>query len=71
MFSCLERCLDSLSRPERQLILEYYLGEKRVKIDRRSELATRLGITMNALSIRACRIRHKLEACVRECFGKA
>jgi hypothetical protein len=30
-------------------------------------LAERLGITMNALGIRACRIREALEACVQAC----
>jgi hypothetical protein len=55
-------------QPEnRELILDYYRGEQRAKIERRSELATRLGLTMNALGIRACRIRSKLETCVRTC----
>jgi DNA-directed RNA polymerase specialized sigma24 family protein len=70
MFGCLEKCLAELSANERELILEYYQGEKRAKIERRSELTTRLGITMNALSIRACRIRNKLEACVKKCSGQ-
>ena len=30
-------------------------------------MASRLGITMNALGIRACRIRGALEACVEAC----
>ena len=38
-----------------------------VKIGNRRALADSLGITINALSIRACRIRDKLEACVKEC----
>jgi len=37
------------------------------KIERRRELATRLGITMNALGIRAFRIRDGLMACVESC----
>jgi hypothetical protein len=40
-----------------------------VKIALRRKLAARLGVTMNALSIRACRIRDRLEACVRACSG--
>jgi DNA-directed RNA polymerase specialized sigma24 family protein len=67
MFDCLERCLSKLPPGDRELILEYYRGEQRVKIERRSALAAHLGVTMNALSIRACRIRNKLEACVRAC----
>jgi hypothetical protein len=31
-------------------------------------MAVEMGITVNALSIRACRIRDKLEACVRKCL---
>ena len=60
----LERCLEQLKPDDRALILEYYRGEQRIKIERRRKLAARLGMTANALSIRACRIRDKLEACV-------
>jgi DNA-directed RNA polymerase specialized sigma24 family protein len=67
LFDCLERCLSKMQPENRELILDYYRGEQRAKIERRSELATRLGLTMNALSIRACRIRSKLETCVRTC----
>ena len=67
MYDCLERCLGKLSPGDRELILEYYQGEQRAKIERRSELAARLGVTINALSIRACRIRNKLEECVKAC----
>ena len=61
----LERCLENLSSADRDLIFEYYRGEERVKIDNRQSLAARLGLTMNALSIRAWRIRQRLENCVR------
>jgi DNA-directed RNA polymerase specialized sigma24 family protein len=67
LFDCLERCLSKMQPENRELILDYYRGEQRAKIERRSELATRLGLTMNALGIRACRIRSKLETCVRTC----
>lgn len=64
---CLEECLTKLSANDRELILDYYRGEKRAKIEHRSQMATHLGLTMNALSIRACRIRTRLEACVKAC----
>jgi DNA-directed RNA polymerase specialized sigma24 family protein len=64
---CLERCLQRLKPPQRDLIVEYYRDSRRQKIERRRSLAKRLGITMNALGIRACRIRDTLEACVRAC----
>ncbi len=67
LFDCLERCLGKLQADDRSLIVEYYRGEQRAKIVRRAELAARLGLTMNALSIRACRIRSKLEVCVSTC----
>lgn len=67
---CLEECLNKLEGKERELILEYYQGEKRTKIERRARLAASLGLSLNALSIRACRIRNKLEDCVRKCCDK-
>jgi len=67
LFTCLEQCLSKLRTQERELILEYYQGIQREKIERRSQMAAQRGLTMNALSIRACRIRTKLEACVKAC----
>ena len=69
LLSYLEQCLSKLEKNDRELILEYYRGERSAKIERRRTLAQRLGITMNALSIRACRIRDRLEVCVRGCSG--
>lgn len=67
MLSCLDRCLHKLSAADSELILEYYQGEKHEKIQRRRELGVRLGLSANALSIRACRIRTKVEQCVKHC----
>lgn len=67
LLNCLERCTSKLASAHRDLITKYYIGKERLKIENRRALAQTLGITMNALSIRACRIRDKLEACVREC----
>jgi DNA-directed RNA polymerase specialized sigma24 family protein len=67
---CLERCTQKLDPETRELIFQYYSGEQRIKIENRRSLASRLGISMNALSIRACRIREKLESCVRECMSR-
>ena len=61
---CLERCLQKLKPDQRELIVEYYRDAARERIDRRRALAERLGISMNALAVRACRIRDTLEACV-------
>lgn len=67
---CLDDCLKTLSSPDRELIVEYYRGHQRSKIERRAALATRLGLTSNALSIRACRVRQKLEGCIQTCLKK-
>jgi DNA-directed RNA polymerase specialized sigma24 family protein len=69
MLNCLEQCTGKLEPLSRELITRYYVGKERVKIENRRALAEELGISANALSIRACRIRDKLEACVRRCVG--
>ncbi|HEV7743486.1 MAG TPA: hypothetical protein VGO56_00700 [Pyrinomonadaceae bacterium] len=67
LLECLDRCSAKLEASQRELIFGYYSGEQRVKIENRRSLAQTLKITVNALSIRACRIRDRLEHCVREC----
>jgi DNA-directed RNA polymerase specialized sigma24 family protein len=65
--ACLERCLDTLKPDQRDLIVDYHRDARREKIARRRGLAERFGISMNALAIRACRIRDALESCVQGC----
>ena len=65
--ACLDRCLQELKPEQRELVVEYYRDAGRQKIDRRRDIAKRLGISMNALGIRACRIRSALEVCVEAC----
>ncbi len=60
----LDRCLQKLNPDQRELIVEYYRDAGREKIERRRNLASRLGISMNALGIRAYRIRDALMSCV-------
>jgi hypothetical protein len=67
---CLEECLRQLSIDDQKMIVDYYQGEQRSKIERRNQMARALGITMNALTIRACRLRAKLESCVRKCCSE-
>jgi RNA polymerase sigma factor (sigma-70 family) len=62
----LQRCIQNLASQDRELIVGYYQGEHRIKIENRRSLASKLGISINALSIRACRIRDKLESCMRK-----
>ena len=54
----------------REIILGYYFGEERIKIENRRKLATKFNLSVNALSIRACRIREKLKICVEKCVEK-
>jgi len=67
---CLGRCIDALDGDSRELILGYYTGEQRVKIDARRALAQKHHISVNALSIRACRIRGRLGSCIRRCMSE-
>ncbi|HEX4950911.1 MAG TPA: hypothetical protein VFZ34_29890 [Blastocatellia bacterium] len=66
--SCLEKCSAQLPAEERVLIVRYYSGEQRVKLDNRKALAAERGMTANALNIKACRVRDKLRRCVTECL---
>jgi DNA-directed RNA polymerase specialized sigma24 family protein len=65
---CLDRCLASLDQEDERLIREYYRYDPGAKIDRRKELAAELGLGMNALRIKACRIRQRLQGCVARCL---
>jgi RNA polymerase sigma factor (sigma-70 family) len=69
MLECLEDCAEKLDPANKKLIFQYYVGQEGVKIENRRALAKALGITPNALSIRACRIREQLELCVQERIG--
>lgn len=70
-YECLERCMQKLTPDNRQLVLQYYQEEKRAKIDHRRQLAEQLGIALNALRIRAHRIRASLQECVQTCLREA
>ena len=68
---CLEQCVGSLSPNDRELIVDYYQGESGIKIKNRKLLAERLSIPLNALRIRALRIRERLEECLENCLESA
>ena len=63
-FVCLDDCLNELREEERELIVEYYGGASRQGAGHRQRMADRMGITKNALCIRATRIRETLTNCV-------
>ncbi len=69
----LRKCLAEISANEsdRRLIIGYYSaadGEKN-KIQRKN-LAEKLGLTMNTLKVKACRLRERLERCINECAAE-
>jgi DNA-directed RNA polymerase specialized sigma24 family protein len=64
---CLLECLQRLSPDNRELILQYYHGEKAAKIDSRKKLSERLGIPVTTLRMRALRLREDLQRCVENC----
>lgn len=65
---CLRECLNHLSPDNRELIIQYYQGEKGDKIQNRKRLVDLLGIPVNTLRMRALRLRDKLQVCVEECL---
>jgi len=68
---CFELCLGSMVDESRALILDYYREERSRKIELRKQLAAKMGIPLNALRIRAHRIRLQLEKCVETCMKRS
>lgn len=58
--ACLQRCLAELSPHDRDLIVTYYVGAGRARIEGRAQLAATLGLSDNALRHRAQRLRERL-----------
>jgi DNA-directed RNA polymerase specialized sigma24 family protein len=68
--ACLESCSSELPAEDRELIQKYYCQTGREKIDNRKEMAKKLGIGLNALRIRAHRIRIVLRRCIEHCLSQ-
>lgn len=68
---CFDTCLAKLPADKRELIVRYYQGNKRMKINNRQQLAERLGMPISRLRIQAHRIRERLEACMHDCLSRA
>jgi len=67
-YECLELCIQGLTPTNREMLLQYYQENKQAKIDHRKKLARKLGIELNALRIRAYRIRATLQQCMDKCL---
>jgi DNA-directed RNA polymerase specialized sigma24 family protein len=66
---CLQKCLEQLSSDNRELIIQYYQGDRGEKIENRRKLGERLGVAINTLRMRAQRLRERLQSCVEECVN--
>jgi DNA-directed RNA polymerase specialized sigma24 family protein len=67
---CFEACLSRLPAESRDFIIAYYKEERGAKIEQRKRQAEELGVTANALRLRAARLRQQLERCIVECLGR-
>jgi DNA-directed RNA polymerase specialized sigma24 family protein len=68
---CLERCLQLLENDQRELIVEWYLYDKREKIENKRRLADKRKISLETLRVQANRARQKLQRLVDECIKAA
>jgi RNA polymerase sigma factor (sigma-70 family) len=64
---CLEKCLAEFTGENRRLVTAYYETDERTMIVTRKRLADSLGISLNTLRIRVCRLKAKLEDCTIDC----
>ena len=64
LLSRLDACLARLTANERELIVAYYAGDGPSRSGARRDLAAALGLTPNALTIRASRLRERLRVCL-------
>ena len=69
---CLEHCMRKLlTSDERSLMLQYYQGQGRTKIENRQELCRQYALGQNALRIRMHRLTKLIRPCIFECVGRA
>jgi DNA-directed RNA polymerase specialized sigma24 family protein len=67
---CVRACLQSLPAESSRLLMDYYQGQTRAKIDSRRRMAEDSGISAHALRMRLHRIRLKLEECAMDCMRR-
>lgn len=70
-YNCLERCIDRLTKENRDVMLRYHGADGRVETEHRRALAEELGIAPNALRIRVHRIRMTVKRCVEKCIERS
>jgi DNA-directed RNA polymerase specialized sigma24 family protein len=67
--ACLDKCLAALDPDTRDLVVSYYQGHERERIERREQLAARLRIGVGPLRSRMLRIRDRLRTCLEQCLS--
>jgi DNA-directed RNA polymerase specialized sigma24 family protein len=67
---CLRHCLNRLSPENLSLIKKYYAEGDVLNKEQRKQAAEALGISVNALRVRAFRARGDVEQCVERCLEK-
>lgn len=68
--TCFNECLSNFPVEQKLLIIEYFSVEM-TKAEQRQSLADKLGININALRVKAHRLRQDLVKCVENCVKKA
>jgi DNA-directed RNA polymerase specialized sigma24 family protein len=68
---CLRRCLMRLAPHSRRLITRYYAGGSVLDKNHRKAAAAELQITVNALRVRAHRVRSEVGECIERCLDRA
>lgn len=69
---CLTRCLAAQTPEQRAFLAAYHTGASGAgRIEERRRLAAELGVELNALRIRACRARDRIEKCMRACLTRS
>ena len=67
---CLNECLAEFPNDKRKILINYFDTEEKTYISKRKRLAKKLGLNLNSLRIRVCRLKSKLEKCTKECCEK-
>jgi DNA-directed RNA polymerase specialized sigma24 family protein len=65
---CLRHCLNQLSPENLALIKRYYAEGDLMNKEQRKQMAGELSISVNALRVRAFRIRAEVEECINSCL---
>lgn len=67
---CLKECLEKQAQHKREMIVEYYRGDRNEKIRRRKELAAKQNIKLPNLRLKAQRVRSDLKKCILDCMKR-